>query len=427
MDEHQKRSLFPKDFLWGASVSSHQVEGGNDNDWTRWELENASELARIAALSNGITATDDKIPPEVWERVKDRAAKPSNYVSGRGVDHYKLYKTDFALLKKLSLNSFRFGIEWSRIEPEEGRWDEEAIVHYQKYIDELNEQGTEPVLNIWHYTLPTWFADKGGFTKRSNLKYWRRFIQKVAEAFGQKLTYVITINEPNVYATFSYVLGLWPPGKKNYFQASRAIWNQAKAHRQAYIILKKENPRLQISVATQLANIQAKHPHNLFDELSTKIMRIVWNWFFLNRIRKQQDFVGFNYYFSDYYTGLMRRSNPKVPHSDTGWYMEPEGLYPLLLRAWSHYKKPIIVTECGVADAEDRYRKWWLEESIVAMERAISEGVDLRGFFYWSLLDNFEWEKGWWPKFGLVEVNRKTMRRELRPSSKWFAEKIKSL
>jgi beta-glucosidase len=159
-----------------------------------------------------------------------------------------------------------------------------------------------------------------------------------------------------------------------------------------------------------------------------KFIRYVWNWWFLNRIKNQQDFVGFNYYFSDYYTGLLRRENPKVPVNDLGRYMEPEGLYPLLLRVWAHYKKPIFVTENGVADHQDKYRRWWLEETIIAMERAVSEGVDLRGYFHWSLLDNFEWKYGWWPKFGLVAVDRKhSMKRTVRPSGEWLAEHIKSL
>ncbi len=411
--------------MWGASVSAHQIEGGNVNNWTEWELSHASELAKAAANRNGRTLTGDEIPN--WKEVKNDATDPSNYVSGKGVDHYNRYKEDFKLLHQLRLNSFRFGIEWARIEPEEGKWDELAIEHYRDYIAELNKLGIEPILNIWHYTMPTWFAQKGGLVRHGNLRYWRRYVQKIAEEFGKNIKYIITINEPNVYASFSYILGLWPPQEKKPVQAARVVYNQISAHKQAYRILKRGNPQLQIGIASQLANIQAKRPHNIFDGFSTKIMRYVWNWFFFKRIRKYQDFVGFNYYFSDYYTGIMKRDNPKVPYSDVGWYMEPEGLYPLLIRAWARYKKPIIITESGVADREDKYRRWWLEECIVAMERAISEGVDLRGFLYWSLLDNFEWAEGWWPKFGLVAVDRDDdMKRTIRSSARWFAGKIKS-
>jgi beta-glucosidase len=421
-----KEFNFPKGFLWGASTSAHQVEGGNHNQWTIWELAHAAELAHQAEKRIGWMPA--------WDKVKKEASDPDNYVSGRGVDHYNRFKEDFKLLKALNLNAFRFGVEWSRIEPEEGKWNEEAIEHYRIYIEELRKQGIEPVLNIWHWTLPVWFAKKGGFKRYKNLEYFDRFVKKIGEEYGHMLNYIITLNEPNNYATMGYLLpdptsGVrWPPAEKNLLNFLQVYWNLVLVHRRAYKILKKVNPRLQIGIAAQLANIQAKRPHNFFDEVSTKIMRYGWNWWYLRRIRRYQDFVGFNYYFTDYYTGLIQRKNPQVPLSDLGWYMEPEGLYPLLIRIWAHYKKPILIAESGVADMDDQFRQWWLEETIVAMERAISEGVKVMGYFYWSLLDNFEWSSGWWPRFGLVAVDRKKgMRRTVRPSAKWLAARIKKL
>jgi beta-glucosidase len=414
------KPAFPKKFLWGASVSSHQVEGHNHNQWTVWELAHAAELAKTAERRLGWLPN--------WEKIKHQAQNPENYISGRAVDHYNLYEEDFKLLEKLNLNSFRFGIEWSRIEPEEGVWDEAAFEYYRAYIHKLKEMGVEPVMNIWHWTMPVWFTEKGGFEKAANIKYFVRFVEKVGSQYGHMLKYIITLNEPNVYASFSYQLGLWPPQIKSPFKMVVVYWHLARAHRQSYKVLKHLNPKLQIGVASQLGNIQAKRPHNLFDEISTKVMRYGWNWWFLRRIRKQQDFVGINYYFTDYYTSLFKRKNPSQPVNDLGWYMEPEGLYPLILRSWARFKKPIIVTENGVADTNDEYRRWWIEESLVAMEKARSEGVPVIGYFHWSLLDNFEWSYGWWPKFGLVEVDRAHgMKRTIRPSAKWFAERIKRL
>jgi len=410
---------FSKDFLWGASTSAHQVEGGNHNQWTVWELAHAAELAKTAEKRL-------KWLPN-WDEVKKQAQKPENYVSGRGVDHYNRYQEDFDLLKKLNLNAFRFGIEWSRIEPEEGVWNEAEFEHYRHYIQELKARGIEPVMNIWHWTMPTWFTDKGGFEKAANLKYFARFVDKVGSQYGHMVRYIITLNEPNVYASFSYQLGKWPPQEKSPLKLLIVYWNLVKAHRRSYRILKRLNGNLQVGIAAQLGNIQAKRQHNLLDELSTKVMRYLWNWWFLRRIRRHQDFIGINYYFTDYYNGLFQRKNPKQPLNDLGWYMEPEGLYPLLLRSWARFKQPVIVTENGVADAKDEYRRWWIEETIVAMQRAISEGVQIKGYFHWSLLDNFEWAEGWWPKFGLVEVNRRTMERKVRPSARWFAEKIDQL
>lgn len=417
------KPVFPKKFLWGASTSSHQVEGGNHNQWTVWEEENAEKLAKNAEkLLNWRWNTP------IWPEIKKQAMSADNYISGRGVEHYKKYKQDFDILKSLNLNTFRFSIEWSRIEPEEGKWDQVEIEHYRRYIAELKKRGIEPVLNIWHWTVPLWFEEKGGFKYRKNLKYFDRFVHLIAKEFARDLNYVITLNEPNVYASFSYQLGQWPPQEKNPLSMVRVYWNLVRAHRSAYYLLKHENHKLQIGVAAQLANIQSKNPHDLFGEMSTKLMRYLWNWWFLNRIKREQDFVGVNYYFTDYYNGWFKRSNPKVPLNDMGWYMEPEGLYPLLLRAWAHYKKPIIVTENGVSDMHDEYRRWWIEETVVAMQRAMSQGVVIKGYFYWSLLDNFEWSQGWWPEFGLVEVDRRRgMKRHVRDSSLWFADKIKKL
>ena len=426
----RKDSVFPKGFLWGGSTASHQVEGGTHNQWTVWELENAKRLAASA---------EERLSwmPK-WEQVKEHAEDPDNYISGKGIDHYHLYKLDFDIAKKLNLNSFRFGIEWSRVEPEEGVWDVEEFQHYRDYIAALLKRDLEPVLNIWHWTMPTWFTDKGGFEKRQNIVYFEQFIRKLCQELPiKKLRYVITFNEPNVYASFGYLTGEWPPNKKNVLSFMKVYYNLAVAHRRAYKILKRANHRLQVGVAAQLANIQPKRPQNLFDMFATRWMRYSWNWWFLNRIRKYQDFVGFNYYFTDYYQfnhpkhwrheGLIARKNPEEPKNDLGWYMEPEGLHPLLVRVWAHYKKPIMVTENGLTDQDDEQRQWWLEETIVALERALSEDVDVIGYQHWSLLDNFEWAYGWWPKFGLVEVDRKTMKRKVRPSAKYLAERIEEL
>jgi beta-glucosidase len=415
MDKYKNQ--FPPNFFWGASTASHQVEGGNHNDWSVWELEHAKELAETAEERLGW------LPG--WEDIKKRATNPDNYVSGKGVGHYQNFKEDFTLARKLNLNAFRFGIEWARLQPAEGKWDEKEIQHYREYIKELKHKGLEPFMNIWHWTMPTWFLDKGGFAKRENLKYFEAFVQRITDEYADDLTYVITLNEPNVYASLGYGNGLRPPQERNWLKAFWVYRNLVKAHKRAYRILKHRNSSLMVGIAAQLANIQAKRPHNFVDSVSTKLMRYGWNWWFLNRIRRQQDFIGFNYYFTDYYKNF-RRDNPEVPVNDLGWYMEPEGLYPLLVRIWAHYRKPIIVAENGVADEQDQYRQWWLEETIIAMEKALSEGVQVAGYFHWSLLDNFEWEQGWWPKFGLISVNRQqSMKREIRPSAKWFANEIK--
>ncbi|HPR10455.1 MAG TPA: family 1 glycosylhydrolase, partial [Candidatus Saccharibacteria bacterium] len=192
---------------WGASTASHQVEGGTHNQWSVWELENANELAKTAKHRLGWLAN--------WQDIKAQASDPSNYISDKGVDHYTRYQEDFDLLQSLNLNAFRFGIEWARIEPEQGVWDKAALAHYKQYIASLNQRGIEPFINLWHWTMPVWFTEMGGFEKRSNITYFEAFVQKVSEELLHDVRYVITINEPNVYMGLSYSDGEWPPQKKS--------------------------------------------------------------------------------------------------------------------------------------------------------------------------------------------------------------------
>lgn len=412
--------VFPADFLWGASLASHQVEGGTHNQWSVWELQVANSQAKNAHQKYGWLAN--------WPDIKAQAEDPNNYVSGKGVDHYHRYQEDFDLARDLHLNSLRFGIEWSRLEPEEGVFDDDQWQHYRRYMEELNKRGIEPVLNIWHWTMPVWFTQKGAFEKSANLKYFKRFVDKLCQELDLSYCrYILTLNEPNVFASFGYIVGEWPPNQKSLPKMIVVYYNLARAHRASYKIIKKYYPKLQVGIAAQLADMQAKRPHNFLDELTTQWMRYAWNWWFLNRIRRYQDFVGFNFYFTDYFQNF-KRLNPKVPVSDQGWYMEPEGLYPLLLRVWAHYKKPILITENGLADAKDENRSWWIDETMLAMEKAILEGVEVKGYFHWSLLDNFEWAYGWWPKFGLVEVDRENgMKRTVRPSALRWGQQLKKL
>jgi beta-glucosidase len=404
-------------FFWGASTASHQVEGHTQNQWTAWEKAKAEELAKTAHKRYGWQPN--------WEEIKHQATDPQNYISGHGVEHYEHYKQDFALLKKLNLNSFRFSIQWSRIEPEKGVWNQEAIDHYKKYIHDLRAEGIEPFLNVWHWTCPTWFTDKGGFAKRRNIKYFKAYVKKIAEELLGEVDYVITLNEPNVYMALSYSEGVWPPQEKNKLKAVWVYINLLKAHKVAWKILKKAKPRLKVGVAQHLANVQAYRPSYISDQVVVEVIRYWWNWWWLNRIRNYQDFIGINYYFTDYYKGV-KRVQLSSPLGDNGKYLFPSGLLELIQRANAHFPNvPIIITENGLADAKDHYRRWWLEESMIAIDTAKSQNIPVIGYLHWSLLDNFEWADGWWPKFGLVEVNRSTMERKIRPSALWWAGELK--
>lgn len=410
---------FPNDFLWGAATAAHQVEGNTHNQWTVWELENAKRLANTAKDRLGYL--------DNWDDIADAAEDPENYVSGRGVDHYNRYEADFDLLHKLNLNSFRFSFEWSRIEPNEGTWDAAAVEHYRDYIASLRRRNIEPIATLWHWTMPVWFTDKGGFAKRENIVHFERFAQKIADEYGDDLRYVITLNEPNIYTAFSYANGEWPPGQKSKLSTLLVYRNLARAHRRTYALLKAAMPNTNVGIAANLSNMQPSNPHNPLMSVAAGVMAYGWNWWFLNRIKKYQDFVGVNYYFTDYIR-LFSRRHPITPRSDLGWSMEPEGLYALLRQVHIKYHKPVLITENGLADEDDIFRRWWLEQTIIAMRRARGDGVELIGYLHWSLLDNFEWSYGWWPKFGLVSVDYDHgLQRTIRPSAIWLAKYLQRL
>lgn len=401
-------------------MAAHQVEGGLKNDWTEWEEKNAERLAKTAKKRVSWVPS--------WHRVKGRATTPENYISGNGVEHFKRYKDDIKLARQLNFNVLRFGIEWARLEPEEGKWDEYAFEHYRDYLKELKKNNLEPFPTLWHWTVPVWFAKKGAFLKKENIRYFERFVEKVSEELLGDVSYVIALNEPNVYSAFGYILGQRPPQEKNLKRAMIVYWNLALAHRRSYKVIKSVNPGINIGAAMGVSNGRVLSRWDLQAQFSMRFAEYAWNWWWLNRIKRNQDFVGINHYSTDYYKGWFRRENPKKPVNDLGWYMEPSGLHEMLLKTCRRYKKPIIISENGLADERDKHRKWWLEETLGAMEKAIADGVDLKGYLHWSLLDNFEWDKGWWPKFGLIEVDRENnMKRTVRPSAKWFADEIKKI
>ena len=231
MAERKKLNLhFPKNFLWGASISTHQVEGNNHNQWTTWELETAQ--VKVAQARYNYQHLEN------WDEIKGLAMQPSNYVSGKAADHYNRFERDFDLAKSLNFTVLRSGIEWSRIEPTEGKFNQAAADHYVKYFSEMKKRGITPVITLWHWTFPDWFAEKGGFAKRKNVKYFTRYVEYIAKQLGSQMQYVITINEPTVYAAMSYHESRWPPEAHSKVLMLAVLSNLARAHRKSYKIIK---------------------------------------------------------------------------------------------------------------------------------------------------------------------------------------------
>ena len=382
---------FPPNFLWGSATSSHQVEGNNDkNDWWLWEKEKGLEQ------------------------------------SGKACDHYHRFAEDFALAKSLNQNSHRLSLEWSRIEPEKGEWNEAEIEHYIQVLKTLKAEGMQVMLSLHHFTSPVWFAKKGGFLKRKNIFYFQRFAELAAKKFSDYVDFWITINEPNVYASHGYLSGNWPPGKKSFWQYQKLIRNLAASHKAAYRKIHKLLPEARVGIAKNYIDFEAGE--SWADKIACRLARCFWNNVFYQKTKGCHDFLGINYYFHNriyasprppFY--VVKNENKKT--SDLGTEIYPEGLYHILLEL-KKYKLPIYITENGLADREDKLRGEFITQHIAVIERSIAQDIDVRGYFHWSLLDNFEWAHGFAPRFGLVEVDYATEKRIIRPSARIYADKI---
>lgn len=387
-------------FLWGAGSSAHQTEGGNRNNWTEWE-----KLGRVA---NGEE-------------------------SGRAADHYHRYGEDFALAKKLGHNAHRFSIEWSRIEPEPGVIDEAAIEHYSQVIAELRRLEIEPMVTLYHYTLPVWAAKQGGWLNRKTVDDFGRFVMTAVRALGSDVTYWVTVNEPTVLTTFSYIGGLWPPQEKNWVHAWRAFHHLLAAHRLAYQIIHRDNPEAKVGVANSINHIVPARRGNLLDRGLVVFSSYWHNQWWLDHTYQTQDFIGVNYYFQQplqfQFTGVKQLFAPTIPPeapvSDLGWWISPSGLADAL--HWlRRYHRPIIITENGLADAMDTRRADFIRHHTDVIRDAIRDGADIRGYFHWSLTDNFEWAYGFAPRFGLVAIDYPTQTRTVRPSAEVYRDIIQA-
>lgn len=389
---------FPKDFLWGASTSSHQVEGGLHNSWTRWERS-------------------DRRLSDLCDQGFIKQYGKQQFISGNAADHFHRFREDFRLAKSLGHNATRFSIEWSRIEPKEGEFDEKALAHYRTVLKFVRSLGMEPFVTLWHWPLPCWLEDMGGWANPKTTEYFARYVSRVADAVGEYVTHWITLNEPEIYASNSYFLGIWPPQRRNPIAYLQVLNHLLTAHVQAYGVLKAAYPTSEVGIATNNVYFEAA--------INEPVHRIVggiaswWNnhWF-LDRMKNCQDFIGLNYYFHHRIAfGFGKNKNLRT--SDLGWELYPEGIYHVL-KDLHKYGVPVYITEHGLADAQDRQRGRYIAESLYHIHRALLAGVDVRGYLHWSLIDNFEWDKGFWPRFGLIAVDFKTQRRTVRQSAQIY-------
>jgi beta-glucosidase len=371
---------FPKGFLWGSATASYQVEGGiENNDW--------AEAARKG-----------KVP-----------------LCGEACDHYNLYEKDLDIAKSLSQNCHKISIEWSRIEPEEGKFDAKEVEHYRNVLNAMERRGFMRFVGIWHFTLPDWFVKKGGFLHPDAPATFARYASFITHELGDKISFLITINEPMVYASNGFFRGNWPPFEKNLITFFRITNALIHAHRAAFKAIKSEFPTLPVGIAKNniYFHTNGGNPFHLF---AAFIMKWFWNHRFLKKIAAFQDFIGINYYFHREWG-----SQKTYEKTDFNWDIYPEGLFHILSEV-KQYNKPVYVIENGLADEKDKDRANFIENHIRSVHKAIKNGVDMRGYLYWSLLDNYEWAEGFNKRFGLVEIDYANQSRNIRPSAYIFKE-----
>jgi beta-glucosidase len=362
-----------------------------------------------------------------WEHAE---GTPCVELSGDACDVYHRYRDDIALMAGLGLNAFRFSIEWARIEPEEGELSMAALDHYRRVLLSCREHGLAPIVTLHHFTLPRWLQLKGGFLFDRFPALFQRYCERAAAALGDLMAYACTINEPEGLGEGGFVLGVNPPGRKGDVEAMwRVAENLLEAHRRGAAAIRAQ-ARVPTGVTLALPDLQYEDgatPGEDHVELNSRVSDR-----FLE-LARDDDFVGVQ----TYTRNRFGPEGPRGPHvewgrgipretaatTQLGQEVYPRALGNTIRRAWkSAGGTPILVTESGIATAFDEKRIQYVDATMREVLACLSEGVDVRGYLYWSLLDNFEWSLGYAPKFGMVAVDRQTFARHPKPSARWFGE-----
>jgi beta-glucosidase len=376
---------FPDGFTWGTATAAHQIEGNNwNNDWWAWE-------------QNPDSGTTEP--------------------SGDCCDSYHRYADDHAIIADLGLDNYRFSVEWARIEPEEGQFSMAALDHYKRVCEDLRERGVTPVVTFHHFTTPRWVAHHGGWEEPDTIGRFARFCERTTKHLGDLVGRACTINEPNMVATGGYLAGSFPPGRRD--AALRRAVNDifCRAHRAAFDAIKGVRSDLEVGLTVAM---QSPHPVDGGEERAARIMRNLEDVYL--EAATGDDFIGVQTY------SRMRIGpdgalgpEPGVRTTLMGYEFWPEALEETIRRAWDLTDHtPILVTENGIGTDKDDERIEYVERALQGVLRAIDDGIEVLGYTYWSLLDNFEWALGYGPTFGIVAVDRKTFVRTPKPSAHWL-------
>lgn len=403
-------------FLWGVATSAFQLEGSPHADWASWDS--------ILDANPDVTS------------------------------HYYLYKQDLNLLNDLGVNAYRFSIEWSRVQPKENLWDAGAIAHYQEIVDILIENNIEPMITLHHFTHPLWFIKKYPWHEDASIEKFLAYAEKVISTI-KGVRYWITFNEPYVLLLGGYLEGCMPPGIRDAASAIKALRNILVCHGKAYDFIHSKIPDALVSVAHNMAALAPWHRWNPFDRLLSKIAKYFYNHSLLDAfingtlyikfpfsraieiaapIKGKLDFFGVNYYtrvhirfnpFKKMGIELRNRDIDGYGLTDMGWEIHPRGLEKVLRYA-SKLNVPLIITENGIATRNDRKKIRFMKAHIDVLEKCIRNGLDVKGYFYWSLIDNYEWLQGLDARFGLYKVDFDTLERRPTDAATYYSYLIKS-
>lgn len=394
---------FPADFVWGAATAAHQVEGGNWNS-DCWALENA---------------------------------KPSFFVEPSGVacDQFARYNDDLAILAGLGLNTYRFSIEWARVEPEEGAFSQQMLDHYKRVIDACWTRNIQPMATFHHFTNPRWMARDGGWQDDRFPERFARYCETVANAFGDQLAYACTINEINLPDSLEELMSrvkakhpervaaggaaMGAPIEAFFLFAGTETYTARaiRAHELARDAIKAAAPHVPVGMTMSIQECEADDTDTARAAVAAYKQRVYAPYY---EAAKRDDFLGVQTYSRMRFSPdgkYTRRPPPGVELTQMGYEYRPEALGVACRDAWAATRIPLIVTESGIATQDDSRRRAFIRSALESVSAAMADGVDIRGYVYWTLLDNFEWMSGYAPTFGLVGVDRRTMARAIKPSA----------
>ena len=376
---------FPDGFLWGTATAAHQIEGGNvNNDW--WAFEHDPESG---------------------------CAEPI----GDACDSFHRYPEDIALVASLGLGVYRFSLEWSRIEPAEGEFSRSALDHYRRVVGTCREHGIIPMVTYHHFTSPRWLADAGSWEAPHAPNRFARFCERATAHLGDQIGLAATLNEPNVVASMGWRHGLFPPKVRDRDRRDSVNRALVSAHRKGVEAIRSGPGNFPVGLTVSMTDFQLQPGGEAWLERLRRPAEDV----FLEATGGD-DFIGVQTYTRDRVgpDGSMG-PEPGVPVTQMGYEFWPEALEGTIRRAWSKTGGlPVLVTENGVGTTDDNARIDYIGRALVGVKRCLDDGIDVRGYTYWSLLDNFEWVLGYGPTFGMVAVDRQTFARTPKPSASWL-------